>query len=139
MNCNITQGWTCRGEPSVCERIPVVNRSNLAQEGLVNVNTNNVFVTLKTNPTFTFADESERQNFIKTDFGSGRKPTVYCSQRRSPHLNLFDCLLIYPSGVPNEIFNVNFSFRKDGVSGKTTVEVNPFAVNRSNRVRRDRT
>lgn len=100
------------------------------------MNTNNVFVTLMTNPTFTFKNENERQNFIKASFPSGPKPTVYCSQKESPNLDTFQCLLIYPSGVPNNIFDINFSYSKNGVNGAATVKVDPFAVTNSRTARR---
>jgi hypothetical protein len=95
-----------------------------------------VFVTLKTRRTFTFATDTERQNFIQSTFPSGPKPTVYCSQRTSPELDTFDCLLIYNSGVPNTIFDVNFSFNKDGTTGSVKVTVDPFAVSNSRRTAR---
>ena len=69
------------------------------------------------------------QSFIQTTFPSGPKPTVYCAQRNSPALDTFDCLLIYPSGVPNSKFSVNFSFNYQGKSGATTVSINPLATN----------
>lgn len=77
----------------------------LYQSGNATINSNNVFVTLKTNPTFTFNNPTDMQNFISTRT-SGAKPTVYCSQRPSPNLDTFDCLMIYPSGVPNSQFSV---------------------------------
>jgi len=77
------------------------------------------------------------QSFIKADFPSGPKPTVYCSQRSSPNLDTFDCLLIYPSGVPNQAFNINFSYNYNAKSGSTTVKVDPFAS--TNNVRRRNT
>jgi hypothetical protein len=97
------------------------------------VNANNVFVTLKTRKTFTFANENERQNFIQASFPSGPKPIVYCSQEESPNLDTFGCLMIYASGVPNAVFDINFSFSRDGVIGRTTVKVDPFAVTNSRR------
>lgn len=109
---------------------------HLYQSGKANVNTNNVFITLKTNPTFTFANPTDMQNFIKTSFPSGPKPTVYCSQRPSPNLDTFDCLLIYPSGVPNAQFSVNFSFDYQSITGAATVNVDPFAVSNSVKLRK---
>ena len=58
----------------------------------------------------------------------GSPPTVYCSQRSHPELNMFDCLLIYPSGVPNSLFDIDFSFNYQGQRGSTVVKVDPFAV-----------
>lgn len=153
INCQIQQGYTCSGQPSVCRaptvptvptvpNTPTVPRtptaittgSALLQTGSTTINSNNVFVTLKTNPTFTFDSPTEMQNFMKSDFGSSFKPTVYCSQRPSPNLDTFDCLMIYPSGVPNQNFSVNFSYSYQGKTGATTVAVDPFAV-RNNRNR----
>jgi hypothetical protein len=85
-----------------------------------------VFITLKTNPTFTFPNPTEMQSFLKATFPSGARPTVYCSQRASPNLDTFDCLLIYPSGVPNSPFSVNFAYNYQNRSGSTTVNVNPL-------------
>lgn len=155
INCQIQTGYSCSGQPSVCNSTakaptptpvtptptpsnpstpskPTVG-SSLVQSGTATINSNNVFVTLLTNPTFTFASPTDMQNFIKTEFASGPKPTVYCSQRNSPNLNTFDCLMIYPSGVPNQIFDVNFSFNYQGQSGAATVSVNPFAVSNNRR------
>jgi len=44
------------------------------------------------------------QSFLKGKFKTLPRPTVYCAQRNAPNLDLFDCLLIYPSGVPNRRF-----------------------------------
>jgi hypothetical protein len=86
---------------------------------------------LQTNPTFTFPNPTAMQSFIQSTFPSGPKPTVYCAQRNSPTLNIFDCLLIYPSGVPNNQFQVNFSYNYQGKSGSTTVNVNPLTASNS--------
>ena len=110
---------------------PDAASGSLVQVGKVNINSNNVFITLQTNPTFTFANPTEMQNFIQSNFASGPKPTVYCSQRTSPNLNLFDCLLIYPSGVPNKSFSVGFSYNYQGKSGKVDVNVNPLSASGS--------
>ena len=39
--------------------------------GNPNINANNVFVTLRTTPTFNFANPTEMQSFIKADFEHG--------------------------------------------------------------------
>lgn len=157
LNCQIQTGYTCSGQPSVCQAptpvaapvvppvAPVVtptpaspssatsgaSSQGLVQSGSTTINSNNVFVTLKTNPTFTFANPTDMQNFITTNVVSGAKPTVYCSQRPNPNLDLFDCLMIYPSGVPNVNFSVNFSYNYQGKTGAVTVTVDPFAVSNS--------
>lgn len=158
ISCQIQNGYTCSGQPSLCKTntptpqpaptpsptptnttnssgsgTGINNLKGLFQSGNVNVNSNNVFITLKTNPTFNFPSPTEMQNFLKTSFPSGPKPTVYCSQRASPNLDTFDCLLIYPSGVPNSPFTVNFSYNYQSQSGSTTVNVNPLATTNSRR------
>jgi hypothetical protein len=69
------------------------------------------------------------QSFLKATFTSQPRPTVYCAQRNTPNLDTFDCLLIYPSGVPNRKFNVDFSFNYQGRTGKRTVTVDPLTAN----------
>ena len=103
------------------------------------VNSNNVFVGLKTNPVFTFPNNDTMKNFIKYSFGSGVRPSVYCLQRTSPELNMFDCLLIYPSGIPNRLFDVNFSYNYQGQSAQTVVQINPFLGTQARRRGRSRT
>jgi hypothetical protein len=93
-----------------------------------------VFISLQTNPTFTFANPTQMQSFIQSSFPSGPKPTVYCAQRNSPNLNIFDCLLIYPSGVPNSVFKVNFSYNYQGKSGSTSVSVNPLTASNAKQI-----
>jgi cysteine-rich repeat protein len=111
------------------------NLAPLYQSGSATINSNNVFVTLKTNPTFTFSSPTDMQNFISTRVASGAKPTVYCSQRPNPNLDTFDCLMIYPSGVPNSQFSVDFSYNYQGKTGSVTVSVDPFAVSNNRRPR----
>jgi hypothetical protein len=105
----------------------------LSQVGSASINSNNVYITLKTSQTFTFANPTEMQAFIKTSFQAGAKPTVYCAQRNAPNLDVFDCLLIYPSGVPNAQFQVNFSFDYQGKNGQAIVKVNPLAKKSNSR------
>lgn len=53
--------------------------------GNVNTNINNVFVVLRTDKAYTFTNENEMENFIKTKFpDSSTIPSVYCSQREAP-------------------------------------------------------
>ena len=62
------------------------------------------------------------ENFMKTSFPDSTViPTVYCSQREEPDLDLFDCLAIYSSGIPNRKFNMVFSFDFKGDTGKIQV------------------
>jgi hypothetical protein len=103
----------------------------LTQSGKTNINSNNVFITLKTATTFTFNNPTEMQGFIQTTFPAGPKPTVYCSQRNSPNLDLFDCLLIYPSGVPSKKFAVNFAYNYQGKSGSASISVDPLTAGRT--------
>ena len=157
IGCKLQNNWSCSGQPSVClqNSAPapttpttptpptptpptpnngssgIINLLPLYQSGTATINSNNVFITLKTNPSFSFQNPTEMQSFLKAEFPNGPKPTVYCSQRQSPNLDTFDCLLIYPSGVPNQAFNVNFSYNYQSKSGSAAVKVDPFASTNS--------
>ena len=135
-------GWQCSGSPSVCNPItrppisppvppvtPTPPRGpTLTQEGRVNINSNNVFISLRTFPTFTFANPTEMQSFIKASFHGHLQPTVYCAQRDSPELDIFDCLLIYPSGVPNTEFEVDFKYDYEGKKAGAEIKVDPLSA-----------
>lgn len=146
LNCKIQTNYSCYGQPSVCRSTVTVPSTpaapttpstpvatptaptgvSLTQVGSVNINSNNVFITLKTTPAFTFANPTEMQSFMKTSFQGGPQPTVYCSQRDSPQLDIFDCLFIYPSGVPNSTFKVNFSFDYQNKKASKTIDIDPL-------------
>ena len=66
------------------------------------------------------------QSFLKSSFAATvRKPTVYCAQRNLD-FSLFDCLLIYPSGVPNNKLSVTFSYDYQGKKGSAIVTIDPL-------------
>lgn len=77
-----------------------------------------VYMTIKTYKTFKFNSENEMKNFMKVEFSSGANPnSFFCNQRfGAPHF--FDCVFLYPSGVPLTPFNVRLFFSKDGHDGE---------------------
>ena len=143
IGCVITAGYNCSGQPSICTNSGGGGGGgtgpSLSLVGSPNVNSNNLFITLATNPTFTFPNEDAMKNFMKSELPPGVKPTVYCIQKGSPELNKFDCLLIYPSGIPNRQFTIKFSYNYQGQSAQTFVTVNPFNTINAQRSRRRRT
>lgn len=138
--CQITQGYSCSGEPSVCQLVnlkpPVTPPPNnttpsgatLELVGSPSLNSNNIFIILRTSPTFTFPNPTAMQSFIQGNFSNTIKPSIYCAQENAPKLDRFDCLLIYPSGVPNSRFRIFFSYNYSGFSANTTVTVDPLAA-----------
>lgn len=124
-------GYNCIGQPSICTLKTNINGLTLYNP--VQTNINNVLVSLKTNPTFTFANEADMQSFMKSSYTSSSQPTTYCIQRQSPDLNIFDCLLIYPSGVPISAFNASFWFNYQGKTGNLTLNINPLLSGSSTR------
>ena len=61
--------------------------------------------------------------FMKYKFTSGSEPSAaYCSQNVS-NKAIFNCLFLYPSGVPNAVFVITLSYAKDGFSGYLDVPV----------------
>ena len=62
-------------------------------------------------------------NFMKYKFAEGADPSAaYCSQNVSNNA-IFNCLFLYPSGVPNSVFVITLSYSKDGYSGYLDVPI----------------
>jgi hypothetical protein len=68
------------------------------------------------------------QNFMRADFPvPGTLPaSVFCSQTID-NLAQFECLLIYPSGVPSKIYSCIFSYFYKGMSGKGSFTINTLS------------
>jgi hypothetical protein len=98
-------------------------------------NTNQVFIALNTQIQFDFSDQSEVQKFFKVAFDNVRPPTVFFNQHPAPKKNIFDCLLIFPSGVPTTPFTASFSYAKDGKTGSLSVPVDPLSISSPTRSR----
>lgn len=82
-----------------------------------------VYITIKTERLFKFNDENEMKNFMNSEFTNGADPvSAFCNQRFGA-LQLFDCIFMYPSGVPLYPFNIRLFFSKDGFNGELTVGV----------------
>ena len=71
------------------------------------------------------------QSFMQTSYSTVQKPMAYCNQENSPNQDIWDCLLVYSSGVPNQIYNVTFSYNYNGLIGNLTVSINSLAANSS--------
>ena len=82
-----------------------------------------VYMTIKTFKTFKFNSENEMKNFLKCEFSSGAAPNSFFCNQRFGALQLFDCVFLYPSGVPLTPFKVNLSFSKDGQNGELPMNV----------------
>ena len=66
------------------------------------------------------------QSFIRVEFDNFLRPTVYCMQDAPSNMQNFNCLIIFPSGVPNSPFDATFSFDHNGWRADTEVEINPL-------------
>ena len=89
-------------------------------------NENNVFIMIRTDSAFKFANEQEARNFLKYEFpDAGTTPnSAYCMQEFNP--TLFRCLFLYASGLPNYPFKMLLTYDRDGKSGYLKVEVDPL-------------
>ena len=96
--------------------------------GDVLTNYNNVFILLKTDSLFKFKDEGEMRAFMKYQFPNPATApsSAYCLQQPAQP-KVFQCLLIYSSGVPNLKFDVTFDYNKNGKSGHMKLEVDPLS------------
>lgn len=116
---------------------PVLN-SNLALEGKILGNSNQIFLTLNTVQAFNFPNEEIMKNFIKVKFTGCPPPTMYCGQKPAPKKHLFDCLLLFPSGIPTSKFQADFSYNYQGSKGWAKVDIDPLTIHSSNRRRYSR-
>ena len=68
------------------------------------------------------------KSFMKYEFpDAGTAPdSAYCLQQ-AVRPRMFQCLLIYSSGLPNEEYRVHFSYNREGKSGFMEVKVDPLA------------
>lgn len=123
--CAVENGWTCTGAPSKC-----VQSASPATRGMkeISVSTNifNVHIIIETDDLFIFNNESEMKSFMKYDFPNpSTLPTAaYCLQNIAQK-KIFQCLLMYPSGIPIYEFPVDFSFNRQGKMGNLQVKVDP--------------
>ena len=62
------------------------------------------------------------KSFMKYEFKNQQTlpAAAYCLQNIAQK-KIFQCLFIYPSGIPDNNFKVNFSFNHEDKSGKLTV------------------
>lgn len=58
--------------------------------------------------------------------------SAYCRQKGNDK-SVFECLLVYTSGLPNIKFSVHFSYNYKGDQGEKTVEINPLKSKFQNR------
>jgi hypothetical protein len=82
------------------------------------------------------------QNFMKVNYsGLTVRPSTYCQQRDYPELDLFDCLLLFSSGIPNRAFQAEFSYLTPitGNFVKLVLDVDPLAgqIDKSRTLRRN--
>ena len=77
------------------------------------VNVNNVFITLRTEPQFNFSSDQEMRSFIKAEYESETTPaSTFCVQK-SDNLSLFECLIVYPAGIPPSEFTISFHYETE--------------------------
>ena len=98
IGCVVSWGYNCVGQPSVCSPVsvppspppsvppPSQQNSSLTLTSTPSISSNNIFITLKTSPVFTFPDDNTMKQFIQSSFTDAIKPTVYCLQRPTPNL-----------------------------------------------------
>lgn len=63
---------------------------------------------------------------------------MFCGQKDAPDKNLFDCLLLFPSGIPLSVFKAKFSYSYKGSEGWADVDINPLDIRASNNRRYSR-
>lgn len=116
-NCVVESGYICN---PVCKK-----KESFGMQLVGNVETNNknVHMKIRTDRQFSFSSETEMRDFMKFQFEQNSTPTwASCSQELT-NKQLFNCLFIYPSGVPNYAFIINLFYSRNGYSGNLDVSV----------------
>ena len=69
----------------------------------------NVFVTLQAQPEIYLSSKSNEPGFIKINFPNISKPVSYYCNKCVRDETLFECLILFASGLPSSMFTMNFS------------------------------
>ena len=88
------------------------------------VNSEAVYIQVKTDRVFQFNSREEMSNFMKYKFynPAAEPASAYCNQQPSQP-KLFNCIFLYPSSVPLFEFVINLSFSRDSFTGNLDVSV----------------
>lgn len=89
------------------------------------INNNGVYGTILIDTAFTFASDSEMQNFMKYTYEANARPTANFCVQRPYDLFSFDCAFLYPSGVPIFKFNIVLSYNYNGKTGQLVLPIDP--------------
>lgn len=81
----------------------------------------NIFVTLKASPAVSVDKHSSESEFIRISFPSGRGANSYYCNQCSQDGTLYECLLLFASGVPKEVFSMLFECSTESGTGRTSV------------------
>ena len=80
-------------------------------------------MTVETPVAFIFNSDEEMKQLFKYEFSNNALPTsAYCMQKPAKK-ELYDCIFLYASGVPNFKFNIDLSYSKDGLDGYLQVPI----------------
>ena len=114
--CMVEEGYNCEGV--FCVR----PHNNIEMMGELVVNSGAVYLTIETSPAFNFSSRSEMRNFMKFAFydPSAQPSRADCIQRITD-LKTFNCIFLYPSGVPVHPFKLTLSFQKSQYRGSADV------------------
>ena len=118
--CSVENGYSCdSSSPSICTKAA----RNIKLVGNVINNSAAVYLTVQTTPAFKFNNEQEMRQFMKYSFTNNAGPSqAYCNQRFGNGA-FFDCIFLYPSGVPLMSFVVELSFEREGKSGYIAIPI----------------
>ena len=81
----------------------------------------NIFVTLKASSAVAVDKHSSESGFIRISFPSGRGANSYYCNQSSEDGTRYECLLLFASGVPREVFSMLFECSTETGAGRTSV------------------
>ena len=123
--CLIEVNYSCAGSLSTCLKMQTGNLSLIS----IHSNTNSIFLTFQTPINYAFPNSAFMQTFLTFKYITKTitPGTVYC-QQDIMSLNRFNCLIIFPNGIPMVDFIMTFSYNYTNNTGSALVSI-PYVPN----------
>lgn len=105
---------------------PVLNSPSVKTEKCLTLDSiqqsnKNIFVTLRASPSVSSDKHSNESGFLRISFPSGRGANSYYCNQCAQDGSLYECLLLFASGVPRDLFSMLFECSIETGVGKTSV------------------
>jgi hypothetical protein len=83
----------------------------------------NIFVTFQASQTIFQDQDSSESGFLKVTFPDTQTPVSYYCNRCPQDDSLFECLLLFATGLPSQLFTMRFGCKVAAASGAKTCQL----------------